>query len=705
MKECGMPIDGVQLAIHRAAVPAGAQRLCHLPLLPDGEEHVVLHPHHQSRLGGPCKAGGEAGLSVLPRLLQAEAVDRPGDPQHRVRVVVLVPCLALHREVALNLELVAQSIKGRRLDPPLAEALLPLVARAVGDGSDLAREAESRAWGVASIVVATSPVRVGHDGLPLNMPQCDAAGKRPGATRDADKAPNTLGVVGGRAYCVHAAQGSTDASMNSRYTEMVHQCKLCGHHVLHLKPGEAAAVPPPVRGINGRWPSGAVATAQVIGADHVEEVCVKRPSRADEVLPPPACPVPAVRTRMRGDGAAAMEQHDVVTALVQLAPRLVGEPELWQLASASQSEGLAEVEDVATRRSHARGALLLRQHGRPSSALWQSPPKRGSSPWPSRRDGSGGGGRRAGRGWTHREMALHCRADGLPVVEEGGMPVDGVQLAVGDALVSSGTQGLHQLPLLPHREKHVACDPHDERRLHCRPQACREAGLASMAGLLHGEAINGLGDPDHGVGVVVLLADLALTDQVPLDLKLVVHAPRGETPPLAEALLPLLAGAVRDGAHLPREPQARQRRIPVIVVAVVPIGVGHDGLALHVPKGDASREGLRKAEMLTNRATLSGYEAAAQRLCMPPSDAPTQAVDAVNAQVVEERELRCNHVLHLEAREAAAVPAPSPRIQRRRPAGPVAAAEVVGAYHMEDISVQWPARTDKVLPPASRPVA
>mmetsp|Transcript_57363 Transcript_57363/g.149058 ORF Transcript_57363/g.149058 Transcript_57363/m.149058 type:complete len:213 (+) Transcript_57363:299-937(+) len=133
------------------------------------------------------------------------------------------------------------------------------------------------------------------------------------------------------------------------------------------------------------------------------------------------------------------------------------------------------------------------------------------------------------------------------LVEERGVPVDGVELVVDHVPVASGAQGLRDLPLLPDGEEDVALHADDQRRLAGTRQPRGEARLTVRPRGLHREAVDGPRDAQQRVGILGLLPDLGLLQQVPLDLELRV-AHRGArarrvppAPPLAEAVLPLLA--------------------------------------------------------------------------------------------------------------------------------------------------------------------
>mmetsp|Transcript_141784 Transcript_141784/g.395319 ORF Transcript_141784/g.395319 Transcript_141784/m.395319 type:complete len:341 (+) Transcript_141784:382-1404(+) len=277
--------------------------------------------------------------------------------------------------------------------------------------------------------------------------------------------------------------------------------------------------------------------------------------------------------------------------------------------------------------------------------------------------GSGGGHvlpevRRAAR--LLLQVALHRRADGARLQQEGVVPVDGVELVVHHAFVARSAQAVRHLLLLPDGEEHVVLHADDERGHHRVSEACQQAGLAVLAWLLHAEAVHGLGDPDHGVGVVVVHPLLALVHEVTLDHELNLKALRSGAlvAPLAKPLLPLLARAVGDRPQLPCQLQAGSGQLPLVVIAAVEVRVGHDRLTLCVPEGHAARKALRasgNAHELANALREAARGAEALHATQRSAHAGMHLLDA---QVVQQCEL-CGHLVKdIEPRETAPIPLP-----------------------------------------------
>mmetsp|Transcript_41871 Transcript_41871/g.110428 ORF Transcript_41871/g.110428 Transcript_41871/m.110428 type:complete len:337 (+) Transcript_41871:449-1459(+) len=305
------------------------------------------------------------------------------------------------------------------------------------------------------------------------------------------------------------------------------------------------------------------------------------------------------------------------------------------------------------------------------------------------------------------EMALDRGPDAAHLQEEGVVAECRVQLVVAHVLVAIRTECVGDLLLLPDRKQHVVLDADHQSRLHRRGQPRLQARLSVRSRQFHGEAVHGLGDPQHRVRIIVVHPLLPLVGQVPLNLELVLQAlvrllPRAGEAVLPEAVLPLLARPVGDRPELTGKAQAVGGQVPVVVVAVVPVGVLHDGGALSVAESHAAGEALRargNRHELTHALGEAGRGADALHASQ---GGPHAGVEAIDAQVVQKPELGRNLVVDLEAREAAAVAPAVPRVDRGGAGGAVAAAEVVGANHEKDPRVQRLARADEVLPPALR---
>mmetsp|Transcript_52111 Transcript_52111/g.158276 ORF Transcript_52111/g.158276 Transcript_52111/m.158276 type:complete len:314 (-) Transcript_52111:462-1403(-) len=204
----------VELVVHHALVARGAQGVGDLLLLPHRKQHVELHADHERRLHGRGQAGLQARPAVRPGLLHREAVHRFGDPQHRVGVVVVDPLLALVAQVFLDLEFVIKAfvrLAARAREAVLAEALLPLLPRPVGDRADLPGQAQPPRGQLAVVVIAVVPRRVPHDRRALGVAEGHAARKAFGARGDRHELADAQRVPGRGAEALHASQGGADA--------------------------------------------------------------------------------------------------------------------------------------------------------------------------------------------------------------------------------------------------------------------------------------------------------------------------------------------------------------------------------------------------------------------------------------------------------------------------------------------------------------
>mmetsp|Transcript_117383 Transcript_117383/g.328581 ORF Transcript_117383/g.328581 Transcript_117383/m.328581 type:complete len:536 (-) Transcript_117383:25-1632(-) len=399
---------GVELVVGHALVAHGTQGVGNLLLLPDGEEHVVLHADDEGGLHGGLEPRLEARPAVGVRSLHGEPVHGLGDPEQRVRVVVVHPLPALVRQIPLDLELQRQArgaVLLRALEATLAEALLPLLAGAVGDGADLPGKTQAALRQLAVVVVAVLPVGVVHDRRPLRVSEGDAPGEALGARGDGDELRHALRVRRRRANALHAAQGGADARVQPLDAEVIQQQELRGDLVSHLEARERAAVPLPRPRVHCGWPRAAIATSQVVGANDEEEVRVERLPRADVVLPPTFSGIPGMRAGVGRRRHAALEQDRVVLVPIQVPPCLVRDPELGQLAAWRQLEGLRVVVDLVADEV-ARGVRrLLVFHRREGTAprhgpVWQRREhlhaSRRSVPEPGRAHGEAAAGETGG---------------------------------------------------------------------------------------------------------------------------------------------------------------------------------------------------------------------------------------------------------------------------------------------------------------------
>jgi len=98
----------------------------------------------------------------------------------------------------------------------------------------------------------------------------------------------------------------------------------------------------------------------------------------------------------------------------------------------------------------------------------------------------------------------------------------------------------------------------------------------------------------------------------------------GSFPP-AELLVHALIGKVRDVRHHAGDGQADMRAAAAGVVAVMPLGVLHDGLPPHLVEGDGLRAFPRRRGQRNQRRTNAGYSMPHCSTCIPPIEPPTTA--------------------------------------------------------------------------------
>ena len=195
-------------------------------------------------------------------------------------------------------------------------------------------------------------------------------------------------------------------------------------------------------------------------------------------------------------------------------------------------------------------------------------------------------GRREGAraaGQEGADDALHL----LALEQEGVVAVVALDLVVAHVLVG-GAQGADDLLELVRRVQPVAAErQHQEARrhvaegLHQAPVPAREV-----------EVVEGAGDVEVGVGVEAVGERQPLVAQVALDLEVGREGERvvvDVAQAAAELLLHGLVAQVGDVADHARHAEALGRRLAAVVVAAVPVGVGHDRLAADLVEGDRLR--------------------------------------------------------------------------------------------------------------------
>jgi hypothetical protein len=160
-------------------------------------------------------------------------------------------------------------------------------------------------------------------------------------------------------------------------------------------------------------------------------------------------------------------------------------------------------------------------------------------------------------------------------------------------------------------------------------------------------------------------------------------------------------GQVRDVRHHPRDRQAVVGDgARGLVLALAEARVTRDGLASHRVERDVLRRQARRgrdhhrvAQVLGVRQRPFEHLHAAQRA----AEGRQQPLDA---EVVDHRAMDRDEVAHVEEREVQPVRVARRRVDAGRSRRALAAAEKVGADHVQTVGVERPSRPDHVVPPA-----
>lgn len=174
------------------------------------------------------------------------------------------------------------------------------------------------------------------------------------------------------------------------------------------------------------------------------------------------------------------------------------------------------------------------------------------------------------------------------------------------------------------------------------------------------EEIHGFADVQERIGVVVETPFFTCVVEICLDEKVwteggwfaVVGASSAET------LLPFWTGAVCDCCYFTGEFHACMRGDGVVVEASVPVGIHHEYLALGMAHGDTVRVATCAAGDADDSADAVGEQDARGEGLHAAHGRADAGVELVDAEVVEEAELRAHHVVHGEDGESRCVAFP-----------------------------------------------
>jgi len=278
------------------------------------------------------------------RARRIEVVERLGDPQVGVRVVVLGELLALVAQVGLDLELGRE----RELQPVAqlaAELGVHLLVGQVGDVADHAGDAQAPPrLRAGAHEVPVVEVGIGQDRLPRDLVERDVLGRQVGRGRDHDRVAEAVRIADRPGERLHAAEAAAHHRRPGADAEPVGEPRLRVDPVLDGDEREVRAPRRPGLRMDRRRPARAEAASEVVDADDEEAVGVERLARAHHVVPP--ADVALVAFVPAGDVMRGVErvadEHRVARVGVQRAVGLVGELEPRQRAAAGERERLVE---------------------------------------------------------------------------------------------------------------------------------------------------------------------------------------------------------------------------------------------------------------------------------------------------------------------------------------------------------------------------
>ena len=203
-------------------------------------------------------------------------------------------------------------------------------------------------------VVASGKVDIPHDGIPGHGVEAQPLGgeARPGGHDNA--LPHHPGIAQGPLQGLLPPQGPADDRIQVVNAQFLQEGLLHHHPVPHGDHGKGQAIGLACGGIQGGWPSGAVATAQHIGADDEKPVRVNGLARADDGIPPPRMgqtPFPLGMARRRGIPSRHMgiprqrmaDEDGVVLRLGKLPVGLIFHLHFLQARPALQKKGMGGI--------------------------------------------------------------------------------------------------------------------------------------------------------------------------------------------------------------------------------------------------------------------------------------------------------------------------------------------------------------------------
>ena len=161
--------------------------------------------------------GGERGIEVIERL---------GDAQVGIRIVVLGEFFALVAQVGLDLELRGEG-KLEALAQSAAEPLLHLQIGQIRDVAEHARHAQAASRQRAlRREVALMKIRVGQDRLSRDLVERDVLRRQIGRGRDQQRVADSLRITNGPCKRLHAAEASAHHCGELRNAQTIREPRL-----------------------------------------------------------------------------------------------------------------------------------------------------------------------------------------------------------------------------------------------------------------------------------------------------------------------------------------------------------------------------------------------------------------------------------------------------------------------------------------------
>ncbi len=218
------------------------------------------------------------------------------------------------------------------------------------------------------------------------------------------------------------------------------------------------------------------------------------------------------------------------------------------------------------------------------------------------------------------------------------------------------------------------------------------------------EIVHGAGDVEIGVGVEAIDEGRALVAEIALDLEVGVEAEAQRIAVLqgaAELALQRLLRKIGDvRGHAGHREAPRRRGLVQAIVAALPVRVGHDRLASDLVERDVLRRMAGGAGDRHGGEHPLGVARGPFQHLHPAHRPADDAEEIGNAEMVDQRRLRTDHVADGHDREAQVPGLAGPGIGVERARRAQASAQHVAADDEVACRVQDLARADDALPPA-----